>query len=230
MWPISRSSALVNAAWAGPRRPSTTTSSMPDAAQRLQRVLGGVGALQLGGLQREHAGHVRGHVAVADDHGAPARQRRVQLAAVRVAVVPAHEIGGGQRAGQVLARDAQRLVGLGAHRVDDRVVVAHQVGVRDVRAHLDVAQEAAARAQHVAVEGLVQALDLVVVGRHAAAQQAPRGGQALVQVHLGAAADAQQPRGRERARRPGADDGHPPVAHSRPTLRCSKNWAFRSSA
>ncbi len=31
MWPISRSSALVNAAWAGPRRPSTTTSSMPDA-------------------------------------------------------------------------------------------------------------------------------------------------------------------------------------------------------
>ena len=70
MRPSSRSSALVNAAWAGPRRPSTTTSLTWLVAQRRERVVGDVRALELARAEREQAGDVRRHVAVADDHGA----------------------------------------------------------------------------------------------------------------------------------------------------------------
>ena len=74
------------------------------------------------------------------------RRREVELevAVVRVAVVPGDELGGGPAAGQVLAGDPERLVGLRAGGVDHRRVVAHQLGVRDVDADLDVAEEAAA--------------------------------------------------------------------------------------
>ena len=52
------------------------------------------------------------------------RQVELELAVVRVAVVPGDELGGGPASGQVLARDPERLVGLGAGRVDHGVVVA----------------------------------------------------------------------------------------------------------
>ena len=45
-------------------------------AQRLQRVVGGVGAGELLGAEREHPRHVGGHVAVADDHRAPCPRGR----------------------------------------------------------------------------------------------------------------------------------------------------------
>ena len=138
--------------------------------------------------------------------------------------------------GQVLAGDAERLVGLRAGGVDDRAVVLHQVAVRDVDADLDVAEEAAAALERVAVERVLQPLDLLVVGRDAAAQQPPRRGQPLEQVDLDVAAGAQQGRRREGPRRPGADDrdarSHG-VAHAavRSAVLCSaKNSAFRPRA
>ena len=70
----------------------------------------------------------------------------------------------------------------------------------------------------------------MVVGRDAAAQQPPRGGQALEQVHLGAAGAAQQLAGGERAGRPGADDRDPRRGAHETGVRSAKNWALRSSA
>ena len=138
-------------------------------AQRLERVVGDVGALELGDRQREDAGDVGGDVAVADDHRAPARQVELEVAVVGVAVVPGHELGGGPAPGQLLAGDAERLVGLRAGRVDDGGVVAHELGVREVDADVDVAEEAHAARERLPVEGVLQALDLLVVGGNAAA-------------------------------------------------------------
>jgi hypothetical protein len=69
--------------------------------------------------EREHPGHVRGDVAVADHDRALGGQVEVQVAVVGMAVVPGDELGSGPAAGRILARDPERLVGLGTGRVDD---------------------------------------------------------------------------------------------------------------
>jgi len=57
---------------------------------------------------------------------------------VGMRAVPGDERGGRQAARQVLPGDAQRLVGCGADRVDDGVVVCGDIGVSDVPTDLHV--------------------------------------------------------------------------------------------
>ena len=133
----------------------------------------------------------------------------------------------GKAAGQLLARDAERAVRLRADGVDHRVVAPHEIGVRDVGAHGDVAEEPTAGAEDGAVERLVQALDLLVVGRHARPEEAPGRGQPLDEVDVGPAAVAAQLRRGERPGRPRADDGDARATH-RTTARSAKKSAFRS--
>src|SRR3954469_18259437 len=82
--PSSRSSGVVNAACAGPRRPSKITYCTPQTArpptaaaadddlmhaaarQAVDRVVGGVGHRDLVGIEHEHARDVDRDVAVAD--------------------------------------------------------------------------------------------------------------------------------------------------------------------
>ena len=204
----------------------------PAGAQRLQRVVRDVGALELVGAQRQDPRHVGGDVPVADHDRAPRRQVELEVAVVGVAVVPGDELGRRPAAGQVLAGDAERLVGLRAGGVDDRRVVLHQLGVGDVDPDLDVPEEAAAAFQRLALEGVLQALDLLVVGRHAAAQQAPRRRQPLEQVDVGGARP-QEGGGGEGSRGPGADDrdSRPHHAAVRSAVPASaKNSALSSSA
>jgi hypothetical protein len=58
---------------------------------------------------------------------------------------------------------------------------------------LDVAEEATRARERLAVEGVVQALDLLMVGRDAAAQQPPRRGEPLEEVDLRVAAARSRP-------------------------------------
>ena len=107
--------------------------------------------------------------------------------------------------------------------------------MRDVDAHLDVAEEAAAAAERLLVEGLVEALDLLVVGRHAGAQQPPRRGQPLEQVDLDVAARRSS---RSAANAPAGPAptiatrvGHQAAVRVRSAVLASaKNSAFSSSA
>src|SRR3954452_18392527 len=62
--------------------------------------------------------------------------------------------------------------------------MARELAMGDVHPHLDVAEEAATAPQGLPVEGVLEPLDLLVIGGHSAAQQAPRRGQALEEVHL----------------------------------------------
>ena len=143
--PSSRSSGVVNAACAGPRRPSTITSCTEADAERRDGVIGGVGDRDLVGVEHEHAGDVDGDVAVADHDRARGAEVELVVGVVRVAVVPGHELQGAVRAGAVLTGDAEPVVGRGADRVEHDVVAIQQVLAADVAAELDAAVEAEAR-------------------------------------------------------------------------------------
>jgi hypothetical protein len=121
-----------------------------------------------------------------------------------VPVVPADELGSGVRPGQVLARNAQLVVGRRAERVDDRVVAVEQLVARDVLAEGDAAEEAEALLGGGLVVDLGDALELRVVGRDARADQAVRRRQGVIQVDLEACLE--QLVGRVEAGRARSDD------------------------
>ena len=131
--PSSRTSGLVNAACAGPRRPSSTTSSTVEEPKRVERVVGRVGRRELVGVEHEHARDVDRHVAVADHDRAAAGEVELVARVLGMAVVPGDELGGRVRAGAVLAGDAEPVVVGGPDRVEDRVVAVEQL----VRARRD---------------------------------------------------------------------------------------------
>src|SRR5512133_970024 len=112
-----------------------------------------------------------------------------------MAVVPGDELGGRPRARQRLAGNAEPLVGLRAERVDDRVIEAHEVGVREVAADFDVPEEAEAGLLGDALEGARDALQLGMVRRDAEPHQAPGRRQPLEHVDLDLALGVEQ-RGR----------------------------------
>jgi hypothetical protein len=139
-----------------------------------------------------HPRDVESHVPVPDHDRALDREVEGDLLVVGVAVVPGDELGGGPRAGQVLAGDAEPAVGLRADGVDDGVVQAHEVLVEQVAAHLDVAEEPEAGLVGDPLEGTRDRLQLGVVGRDAEPDEPPRRGQALDQVDLGRRIRGQQ--------------------------------------
>ena len=145
------------------------------------------------------------------------REVELEVAVVGMAVVPGDELGGGPAAGQVLAGDAHAPVGLGADRVDHRVVAGEQVLVGDVGAVLDVAEEAELGVGRGLLVDAADRLDVGVVGRDAAAHEAPRGGQPVVDVdlHTGRDATCSSAGGRPRRSRTG------PSRRSRPAAGCS---------
>ena len=135
-WPSSRSSLVVKAVYAGPRRPSTCTSVTCLAASEASTSSAmSVAASSAADLISTRATSratlpapttTRAGRAVQQLLQQPARGR-VQARPVDVGVdvgmaaVPGHELGRGDAAGQVLARDAEPPVAAGAVGVDHRV-------------------------------------------------------------------------------------------------------------
>ena len=143
---------------------------------------------------------------------------------LRVRVVPAHEVDGGDAARQVLAGNVQRAIGLRPDGIDDGVVALGEFGGLHVLADHDVAEEPEARVFGGLFELLADRLDLRVVGRDAGAHQPPRGRQHLQHVDgdidvLGRVGRLQQRCRGEEPRRSGTDDGDVVWAHTRPSVR-----------
>jgi hypothetical protein len=177
------------------------------AGQHVERVIGDIGAGELGASEDQHPGDVERHVAGADHDDALAAQLELVVAEVRVSVVPADEVGGRVAPAQLLAGDPHRAVGRCPHRVDDRVVVAAVVGERQVLAELDVGEQPQSRVLRRALVQVCDRLDLRVVGGDAGADETPRGWQALVEVHVHLArCVAQEVPGGIAAGRPRPDD------------------------
>ena len=196
--------------------------------QGLQNLLRHVGAVQLGRVPGQDAGHVHRHVADADDRDRLGVEGERAGADVRVPAVPVDEVGGRVAAGQVLPRDAEAAVAHRAGRVDHRVVGRQQVGPGHVVAEVHAAEKPDVRAfQHLA-QVLGDRLDRLVVGGDPVPDQPVRSGQPVEDVdpHPDRTVRAGQ-RGRVfdqglrgvQSGRPGADDcdlEHSHISHPRP--------------
>ena len=82
-------------------------------------------------------------------------------------VVPAHEIDGGDTAGQILTGNVEGAIGLCPDGVDHGVVVLGELGGLDMFADHHVAEEAEAGIAAGFFELLADRLDLGVIGRYA---------------------------------------------------------------
>ena len=97
----------------------------------------------------EHARHIQGNVAVADDRDGRRLERPLAWN-IGVAVVPAHEVGSAIAARQVDSGDHERGIPNRTGREDHGVVMLLQVGQGDVTAEVHVAEKAdVARIEHI---------------------------------------------------------------------------------
>ena len=152
--------------------------------QRLQRVVGNIGAGQLLWRAAENPHHIHGHIADADDRRRLHRQIELAVAKVGMAVIPGDKVGSGVAAFQLFAGDIQVAVGLRAGREDDLVIVAAQIVYCHIGADLDVTKESKLGPLGHAIKELGDRLDLLMVGGDAIAYQPKRRGQALIHVDL----------------------------------------------
>ena len=179
----------------------------PRAADRLDRRVRCVRGCELLRSQRQHARDVEGDVSVPDHDRALDVEVEREVLVVGMAVVPGDELGRGPRTREVLAGDGEPPVALRADGVDHGVVEADEVGVVEVAADLDVADEAEPRTVGDLLERARDALQLRVVGRDPEPDEPPRRRQPLDHVHLDGLLGSEQRAGGVEAGRPRADHG-----------------------
>ncbi len=156
----------------------------PALTQGFQRVIRDVRGREFFRGAAQDAGDVDRYVAHADHGGALLREIKMQVAVIRMAVVPRHEFGRRVAALQVLAGDAHASIRLRARRVQDLMVVLFEISQRQVLAELDVAVET-----EVGIGGdlLIRpgdGLDLGVIRGHSASDQPVGRRQAVEHIHL----------------------------------------------
>ena len=153
----------------------TTTSSMPWACRRVQRVVGDIGLAEQLRIGRPGCAPHPARRCRCRPRPPGRRPGPVPCAAkCGMRVVPADEVDGGHAAGQVLTGDAKWPVGLRADGVDHGVVVLGEFGWLHMLADGDVAEEPEPRVRRDLLELPADRLDLGMVRRHAGPHQAPR--------------------------------------------------------
>ena len=112
-----------------------------ETLEDLEDVRGNVGGEQVLGVLREHPRDVESDVSDAEDRDLFGLERP-RARHVGVAVVPAHKVGGAIRAIQVNTRDVEVGIAERSGGEDDRVVVLAEVLEGEVRADVDVGEQA----------------------------------------------------------------------------------------
>ena len=114
------------------RPPAAEDDDLLDAGLRehVDRVVGGVGLLELLACEGEHPGDVGSNVSVTDHDHAVRGEVEDAVGEVGVGVVPGDELGRRVASGQILSIDAKRAVGGRAVGADDRVIVLAKVSER----------------------------------------------------------------------------------------------------
>ena len=161
----------MKAACAGPAPADHVDVPHPAVPERLERVPGDIGVVELLGVRARMRTTSTATLPIPMTATLSWREVELPVAVVGVPVVPADEIGRGVAPRQVLARDAERPVALGAAGVDHRVVVAEQIRAAQVRADPHVAEEPHPRVGGDLLVDPGDRLDLLVIGRDAAAHQ-----------------------------------------------------------
>ena len=182
----------------------------PASAERRKRVVRNVGLRELLGIAHQDARDVDRDVADADHGGSLAVEIDRKVEEVGMAAVPGDESRRRKTVRAVLARNAEPAIALPADRQDDLVVVALEVGERDVAPELDVAEEADPRVERQSFEDAHDLLDLRMVGRDAVAHEPVRCRQPVDEIDRDRDLFLRDERRRGvEARRPGPDDRHP---------------------
>ena len=114
------------------------------SAQHLKRRDRDIGSGKGFRLGDQQAGDVEGDVAVADDHHPLMAEINGRLGVVGVPVDPRHGLRRGRAAVQRLTRDVEPAGPRRSDRVQHRMVVIHEIGVRHLPAHLHVEVDAEA--------------------------------------------------------------------------------------
>ena len=193
----------MNAACAGPRRPSRTTSSICAFASSASAWSAVSVRASSAGSSTSIRATSTATLPLPITTALPRGQVELLVGGVGVAVVPGDESGRRIRAGPILARDAEPVVVRGPDRVHDRVIALEQLGAGDVRAQLDAAEEPKARLGRRLVVDPRDRLDLRVVRSDTGADQPERRRQRVDQVDL--EAGVEQLIGGVEAGRTGAD-------------------------
>jgi hypothetical protein len=131
-----------------------------------------------------------------------------------VTVVPSDELGRGPRSGEVLAGKTQAAIGLRADGVDDGVVQAQEIRMREVAADLDVAEESEPRLGRDALERARNGLELGMVGRDAEPDETPGRREPLDHVDLDRHVGVEQSAGRIEPGGTGPNDRNPKRIHA----------------
>ena len=184
---------------------------LPDLAlpQRLDGVVRHIGRLELGGSATEDPGDIDGDISGTDDHGRPASEVEVEARVVGVPVEPRHELGGRVTPGEVLPRNAEAPVGLGARAENDLVVHRSELGEGEVLPVLDIAEKPDVGPTGQLVVDVRDGLDLRVVGRNPVSHEAERGREGVVEIDRDPARSAlEQVLNGVETRRTRADDRH----------------------
>ena len=141
------------------------------------------------------------------------------VAVVRVAVVPRHELEGGEAALHVLPGDPQPTVALRSHGVHDVVVAAAEIVDRQIATQRHIAEVAHLLARQDSGVDAGHRLDRLVVRSHSVAHQSVRGGEAVDEVDREVALAPEQRLGCVEAGGPGTHD-----RDSGPTLIGAVHW------
>ena len=176
-------------------------------ADRLGGVIHNIARRHLRRGLDQDPGHVDGHVADAHHAHGLGIEIGIEIAEIRVPVVPADELGGAVAARGVAAGHAQGPVARRPKRQHDRIVHLAQLGERHVAPHGDVAVVADLRLQGRAREGPHDVFCALVVGGDTIADQTEGRRKALQDVDLAVDVRLEKGGGGVEAARTGADDG-----------------------
>ena len=160
----------------------------------------------------ENTRHVNRHVSHADDHHAFRAQVKLQVAVIRMPVVPTHELGGRMHSGSVLSRNPKLPIAAAANGGQHCVVVVQQVLPAHVLSKFDIAEKTEALVAGNALVNLGYRLDLLVIRSHPAAHQAIRGRKPLEHIApQGPGILLEQFLYRIKRRGAGPHNGNPPI-------------------
>ncbi len=174
-----------------------------------ERMIGDVRHRQRFRIGDQDASDVHGHVSVPHHDRPIMREVERSLGKVRMAVVPGDEFGSRVTAVQLLTRNAEAPVGLGAGRVYHLVIVVQQISAVHVISERDVSEEPHRGRRRDAIVLRGDLLDRRVVGGHTFSDQAVRRGEAV--EHIDRADEIRGPEQRvrrEETSRTGAHDRH----------------------
>jgi hypothetical protein len=152
--------------------------------ERVERVRHDVAPGEFVARLGQDACHVERHVAHPDHHGGLARKIGRERGEFGVAVIPPDESRAAEDIAQPIAGQVERPVTRSAGGEDHRVVEAAQLLDAHVLADGDVPHEAHVVRQRGLFIAARDALDRLVIGRNAGADQAERNGQAVEYVDL----------------------------------------------